>query len=365
MHEREHVLRAPQVTQSMHPAIDQLDVLGKPVDDQVARRTRQQRLPTARDRAQPRAPRQRQPEVVALIAQLRIGRVQTRSAPADRSPSGHTIARSSQLGLQRRRDRVRRARERAHHAVALSLLDRTHPVMLARSPDRGSSTLSATALAHRLAGTPTTTASIPRYRSAETSPCPPAGGTASASSIPEPTGGSPHISGCPGPCHAPNVPSRRARHTSARWHIRTSDAPRPRAHPLTHAIATTTASARQDTSPRRQQHPTFGSANRSAPRQTSMIQTANNTKAPVTLASLGAPKWAGPSVHLSAPALSPAGLCWLGCCFGSPSAEIRKVRGPSTCGSRSLSRRCGGRHLDSRPGYLPRPTGICRSWCSL
>ena len=96
-------------------------------------------------------------------------------------------------------------------------------------------------------------------------------------------------------------------HTSARRHIRTSDAPRPRAHPLTHAIATTTASARQDTSPRRQQHPTFGSANRSAPRQTSMIQTANNTKAPVTLASLGAPKWAGPSVHLSAPALSQGG----------------------------------------------------------
>ena len=69
--------------------------------------------------------------------------------------------------------------------------------------------------------------------------------------------------------------------------------------------------------------------------------------------------------QLVAPAWSPTGLCWLGCCFGSPSAEIRKVRGPSACGWRALSRPCGGRHLDSRPGYLPRPTGICRSWCSL
>ena len=33
------------------------------------------------------------------------------------------------LGLKRRRDRVRRPRERAHHAVALSLLYRTHPIV--------------------------------------------------------------------------------------------------------------------------------------------------------------------------------------------------------------------------------------------
>ena len=133
MHEHEHVLRAAQVTQAMHAAVDQLDAGGQPVDDQVARGARQHRLPAAGDRAQPRTPGQREAEVVALIAQLGIGCVQGDPHPQIEPIRPHDRA-QLELGLQRRRHRVRRARERAHHAVALPLLDRADAVMICDRP---------------------------------------------------------------------------------------------------------------------------------------------------------------------------------------------------------------------------------------
>jgi hypothetical protein len=56
MTERIHVLRAPEVAQSMHPEINEPHAVRQVLGDQVVHRPREQRLAAVSDRAQPGAP---------------------------------------------------------------------------------------------------------------------------------------------------------------------------------------------------------------------------------------------------------------------------------------------------------------------
>jgi hypothetical protein len=118
MAEREHVLRPPKIAQPMCPEVNQLYAVGQPLDDQIMYRTRDQRLSTMRDRAQPPAAAQRDAEVVALVAQLRLCSVQ-RDPDPQLEIARPRLPRERQLSLERRHDRIRRPGERRHHAVAL------------------------------------------------------------------------------------------------------------------------------------------------------------------------------------------------------------------------------------------------------
>ena len=86
MREREDALRAAEVPEAMLPAVDQFNPLRQVLGDEVVSRMREQRAPTVCDRTDPGAPRQRDPEVVALVAELRVGRVQ-RDAHAQLDPA--------------------------------------------------------------------------------------------------------------------------------------------------------------------------------------------------------------------------------------------------------------------------------------
>jgi hypothetical protein len=111
VYEREHVFRPTKIAQSVRPTIEKLGPIGQLIHDQIARRAREQRLTAARDRAQPSATSQCESEVVALISQLSIRRMQ-------RDPNSHVDPFRPRecpqlaLRLQRRRERVRRPRER-------------------------------------------------------------------------------------------------------------------------------------------------------------------------------------------------------------------------------------------------------------
>ena len=125
---RKDLLGAPEVAQAMHAQIDQLHAIGQAIDDEIVRRARQQRLPAVRDRPQPRAAIDRLAEVVALVAQLRLGGVQRDPHPQRRRGRPRLRVQRG-LGVQRRGERIRRAGKRRDDAVALALLDRAHPAV--------------------------------------------------------------------------------------------------------------------------------------------------------------------------------------------------------------------------------------------
>ena len=77
------------------------------------------------DPSQPRTTTQRDPEIVALVAQLRLGGVQGDSHLELQPTRPHLLAQRL-LGLERRGHRIRGAGERRHHAVAFALLAGPH-----------------------------------------------------------------------------------------------------------------------------------------------------------------------------------------------------------------------------------------------
>ena len=120
-----HVLGPAEIAQAVHPPVGQLSPGRQAVDHEVVRGPREQDLAAVRELAQPRAAAQRQPEVVALVAQLRLRRVQRDAHPQRRS-LGPGVCAHATLDLERRGDGIRAAREGGDDAVALSLLDRPH-----------------------------------------------------------------------------------------------------------------------------------------------------------------------------------------------------------------------------------------------
>ncbi len=130
MGEREHVLRTPEIPQPVRPEIDERHTVRQPIDDKIMHGTRQQYLAAMSDRPQPRTPTQRDTEIIALVAQLRLRGMQRDPHPK-LQPIGPDLRGQRTLGLQRRRHRVGRARERRHDAVALALFQRPHTTMAA------------------------------------------------------------------------------------------------------------------------------------------------------------------------------------------------------------------------------------------
>ena len=125
MGQGKHLLGAAEIPQAMSSQVDERRALRQMIGDQVVHGPRQQRLTPMRDRPQPGAAAQRDPEVIALVAQLRLGRVQRdphAQIHAGRPPA--TVQRS--LSFECRRHRIGGPRERGDDAVAFSLLHRPH-----------------------------------------------------------------------------------------------------------------------------------------------------------------------------------------------------------------------------------------------
>ncbi len=116
-----HPLRARHTPQRIAAQIGQPHPVGQPIHHQRFGHPRHDRLPTMRQIADTRGAVDRRTRVVALIAQLNLAGMHADAYPdrSERRP----------LQRQRARHRIRGPRERGHEAVALALLDRTHPVI--------------------------------------------------------------------------------------------------------------------------------------------------------------------------------------------------------------------------------------------
>jgi hypothetical protein len=60
----------------MRAQVNERRAVGQVIDDQVMHATREQHLAAVRDRPQPGAAVQRDPEVIPFVTELRLGRVQ-------------------------------------------------------------------------------------------------------------------------------------------------------------------------------------------------------------------------------------------------------------------------------------------------
>ena len=123
-----HPLRAPEILQPVTSEIDQVGASRQIVDHQRSRHVRQQHLPAVTARPQPGTADDRQPEIVALVTQLRLTGVQRHP---DRQPTTVRpwLRAQRTLGCQRRCDGVGRPAERGDDTVALALLHRADPAM--------------------------------------------------------------------------------------------------------------------------------------------------------------------------------------------------------------------------------------------
>ena len=135
VHELPDPLGPPEILQSMQSQIAELGVVRKRVDDEIARRVRDQRLAAVTDRTHARAPDDRRTEVVPGITEADLARVQRHPHP-HRATVGPGLLRERALHVERRGHRVRRPRERPDHAVALTLLHRPGTPHAAKPPRR-------------------------------------------------------------------------------------------------------------------------------------------------------------------------------------------------------------------------------------
>ena len=124
MNQLPHPLGTGQIAQVVHAEIAECRVGGQMIGHQPGGDVRQKHLAPMGTGPQPCTTDHRVTHVIAPVAQLCL-------AGVDRHPhldAGHLL-RQRPLHIHRRRDRIRRPRERGHHAVALALLDGTHPTM--------------------------------------------------------------------------------------------------------------------------------------------------------------------------------------------------------------------------------------------
>jgi hypothetical protein len=119
----------PEVLQPVQAEVGECRAAGRAVTDEVDGRARDEHLAADADRAQPSATNDRGSEVVALVAEFDLARVDGHPH-RDRRGIRPRLGLQSQLCVACCGERVRRERERRDDAVPFSLLDRSHAVVV-------------------------------------------------------------------------------------------------------------------------------------------------------------------------------------------------------------------------------------------
>src|ERR1700690_1298684 len=120
MYELPDPLGSPEVLEAMRAQITQLGTVRQSIDDEIACRGGNQGLAAVTDRTHAGAADDRGTDVVSGVPEADLPRVQ-RHPHANFAAIGPGLLRKRALHVEGRRDRVGRASEGPHHAVALAL----------------------------------------------------------------------------------------------------------------------------------------------------------------------------------------------------------------------------------------------------
>ncbi len=120
-----HPLGTTEVLQPMRTKIGEVHAVRQLIEDQPRSRVRNEDLVTVPDRSQASASDHGLTEVVPFVAQLGFAGVH-RHTHVELRPCRPGLSGEPSLGIDRRRNRIGRAGEHGHHAVALALFNRPH-----------------------------------------------------------------------------------------------------------------------------------------------------------------------------------------------------------------------------------------------